>query len=162
MSTNELLHYYQVQTGNGKPEFGPTYFTPRFVQHGRGFANFFSAIYQYLKPIITSGLGALKNTAIKTGSSALSEIGSRPFKEILLDYGNKAKNDLQQKFKEKFQEGQGLFTFAKAKNSINKRKPKTKPIKTSSKPTIEKNKNKKVKSKKLKQRILDIFSKKKN
>lgn len=153
MTMQNYISYYQTQIGGGsKTEFGPLYYTPRFVQQGRGFANFFSSIYSYLKPLFKSGFEALKNTAIKTGSSMLSEIGSRPFKDILIDHGKKAKDDLEQRYLKKFQDGKGIFSFAKSKKNINKKQ-------TTKSGKVKKNKS--SARKKTKNRILDIFSKKK-
>lgn len=164
MSENVYVQYYTQQIGGGATDFGSLYYNPRFIQQGRGFANFFAAVYKYLKPLITSGLGALKNTAIKTGTSVLTELGSRPFREILIEHGNNAKNELEKKFMNKFQEGQGLFSFSNLKESIKRVKNKVKR-KVTPKPhrkKVEKKLKKSVKVKKtLKKRVLDIFTKNK-
>lgn len=156
MSVENYIYYYQNQSGSGKSDFGPLYYTPRFIQQGRGFANFFSNIFQYLKPLFKSGLQALTNTALKTGVSALSEVGSRPLSEILVEHGKRAKQDLEQKYFNKFQDGKGIFSFARQKKDIKKKKA----HKTSQLLKLKKSKKKQIKKSKLKTRILDIFSKK--
>lgn len=166
METNTYVQYYQCQSGSGISDFGPLYYTPRFVQAGRGFANFFASLYGYLKPLITSGFNAVKKTAIKTGTKMLSEVGSRPLREILLEHGASAVNDLHQKFKNKFQEGEGMFTISK--KGIKRRRLGNNSHSTSKIGAVSTGKNKKKKKKlkkdnnkkKLKQRVLDIFTKK--
>lgn len=167
---NEYLQYYAVQVGGGLREVGPLYQNQRFVQKGCGFGSFFGALYRFFKPILHSGLNTLKNQAVKTGSAVLSEIGKRPFKDIILDHGRKAKDELHLKFKNKFQEGgTGLmFTGAAlaAKRKSGKQGIKVKRMKLNNQSSVKRKKAKtsltttKKKKKSLQTRVLDIFSKK--
>lgn len=91
-------NYYLSQTGCGLSDIGELYSNPILIQQGRGgIGAFFSGIYRNLKPLIMSGLNALKKQTIKTGSNVLQEIGSKPVKEILKEQGKRAVEDLTEK-----------------------------------------------------------------
>lgn len=167
------IQYYTVQTGTGLKDIGPLYHNLRFIQHGSGFGSFFGSLYRFLKPLIYSGMDALQHQAVKTGTNILSELGSRPFNEIISDHGKKATEELKSKFKKKFQSGSGLiFSGAAVRNSLKKKKKSIKINKKQKNIKGKKNiktrqsnsKRKKVnthKKKKLETRVLDIFSKNK-
>lgn len=160
---NAYIEYYSVQVGSGLKNIGPLYHNARFVQQGRGFGSFFETLFTYLKPIFNSGFNALKDSALKTGTSILSEIGSRPLNEILTEHGKKFGEDLGVKMKRKFQDGSGLiFAGAAAKkkscNKSIKVKPSRKLHQSSNKRKPRKSAGRKL-AKIKKTRILDIFSK---
>jgi hypothetical protein len=165
MEANVYFNYYTVQSGAGLTDIGPLYYHQRMIQHGRGIGSFFAALYKYLKPVFLSGVSALKDQALKTGSSVLNEFGNRPFTEIIKDHGKKAVQELEKKFQNKFQGGSGIFAY----NTLEKRYKKTKLNKKKNiNSSIVKNKKKKKivkdsqkKTKVIKTRVLDIFSKKK-
>lgn len=155
MDQSTFIQYYQNKHGSGLSDFGPIYYTPRIIQHGRGFGNFFASLFNYLKPLVSSGLQAVKDTALTTGVKALSEVGNRPFKEILIEHSANAAKDLHRKYKRKFQEGEGLLSIRK--NSI-KSKDSTKTNHSVSKTQRDKIEKSKAKKRKLNERVLDIFS----
>lgn len=173
---NAYIEYYTVQIGSGLKDIGPLYHNYRFVQQGRGFGSFFETLFSYLKPVFKSGVNALKDSALKTGSSILSEIGSRPLNEIFIDHGKQFGQDLGSKLKRKFQDGSGLMFAGAAKTnkvfskgikvkqrkknnqSSLKRKQRKLSKRKLSKRKLTKNKSNK-KSKNRKTRILDIFAK---
>ena len=94
---NAYIEYYTVQVGSGLKDIGPLYHNARFVQQGRGFGSFFETLFTYLKPVFKSGLNAIKDSALKTGTSIITEVGSRPLNEILIDHGKKFGEDLSSK-----------------------------------------------------------------
>lgn len=118
------LKYYQNQAGSGLEDIGNLYhISPRFHQRGRGgIGSFFSGIYRYIKPIINSGLRALKKQSIKTGVNIIKDLGEKPIKDILINEGKAAVDELAQKGirkLQKIQEGEGTshsFTFKNLKN----------------------------------------------
>lgn len=118
-----LTNYYLSQSGNGMSDIGTLYHIhPKFYQSGSGgIGSFFSAIYRQLKPILKSGLSALKKQTIKSGTNIINEIGTKPIKEILVDQGKLAAAELTQKGVQKLrklQDGEGTahsFTFKKGK-----------------------------------------------
>lgn len=165
---NAYIEYYSVQVGSGLKDIGPLYHNARFVQHGRGFGSFFESLFTYLKPVFKSGLNALKDSALKTGTSLLSEVGSRPLNEIFIEHGKKFKEDLGSKLKRKFQDGSGLMFagIAKKKKACSKgikakRTKKTNQSSTKRKQRKSSKNPKQTKSgkKNSKTRILDIFGK---
>ena len=159
---NAYIEYYSVQVGSGLKDIGPLFHNQRFIQQGRGFGNFFQTLFTYLKPVFTSGFNALKDSALKAGTSILSEVGSRPLNEILSEHGKKFSNDLSTKIKRKFQDGSGLMFAGAAKKKVCKKSIKAKPTDKryqSSKKRKPGKATKKKLSKINKTRILDIFSK---
>lgn len=158
------IQYYSVQSGAGIKDIGPLYNNLRFIQQGSGFGGFFSGLLNFLKPVFSSGVDVLQKQAIKTGASILSELGSRPLTDILIDNGRQAASDLQSKFKNKFQSGSGLMFTGIAKKrrqtpqkSI-KVKANKKPKQSQSKRRTKKTYNKKnILNSNI--RTLDIFSK---
>lgn len=161
---NAYIEYYTVQVGSGFKDIGPLYHNARFVQQGRGFGSFFETLFTYLKPVFKSGLSALTDSALKTGTSILSEVGSRPFNEILTDHGKKFGEDLGTKVKRKFQGGSGLMFAGAARKKVCKKSIKAKQTKKSNQSLNKRKGRKSIKKKKNKTkinqtRILDIFSK---
>lgn len=165
---NAYIEYYSVQVGSGLKDIGPLYHNPRFIQQGRGFGSFFQTLFSYLKPVFKSGLNAIKDSALSTGTSMLSEMGSRPLKEILTDHGNKFKQDLGSKLKRKFQDGSGLIFAGVAKKKpclkgIKVKQPKKKNQSSNKRKARKSSKKARKSSKKAKKksktRILDIFTK---
>lgn len=157
-SENTFINYYTIQSGGGISDIGPLYYNQRIVQQGRGIGNFFAALYRYLKPVFISGLGALKNQAFKTGSAILEDLGKKPFKEVIVERGKQAFDELGDQIKNKFQDGSGLFSYRSNSKKYKKAKlKKTKIAAVSNKK--KKLKDTKKKKNKIKTRILDIFSK---
>lgn len=120
------LKYYQAQAGNGLSDIGQLYhISPKFVQRGRGgIGSFFSGIFRHLKPIIKSGLLALKKQSIKTGVNIIKDLGEKPIKDILIEEGKAAVDELAQKGikkLQKLQDGKGTahsFTFKNIKRKL--------------------------------------------
>lgn len=89
--------YYLRQQGHGLADIGPLYKGPSIYQRGSGIGNFFSGLFRNLKPLISSGLEALRDQSVKTGTAILSDVGRKPFKEILKEQGKIAVQDLTQR-----------------------------------------------------------------
>lgn len=155
-------NYYLSQTGGGLNEIGELYSNPSFIQQGRGIGSFFSGIYRNLRPLIMSGLKAIRNQTIKSGTNILQEIGSKPVKEILKEEGKRAVEDLTEKGMKKLkklQDGSGTshsFNF-KHRNTI---KRKQSDPKNQSLLLVKRKRNGSLdkKKKKRKLKIPDIFS----
>lgn len=166
---NAYIQYYSMQTGAGIKDIGPLYHNYRFVQQGSGFGNIFGTIYRFFRPMLNSGIKTLRNQAIKTGVSVLSELGSRPINEIITEHGKKAVDELHSKYKKKFQEGSGLIfsgvaskkPMKKIKNDLEKRQAKSikrKKITKTNQSKTKRSKKQMPKSKIKAARVLDIFS----
>jgi len=114
---------FHNQNGYGMSDIGPLYYSyPLHYQYGRGgVGSFFSGVFKYLKPLITSGLQALRKQSIKTGVDVLSNLGDKPIKTVLVEQGKKAVEELAQKGikkLKKIQEGNGTshsFAFRQKK-----------------------------------------------
>lgn len=159
--------YYLRQSGGGLSDIGSIYKTPLFHQKGRGgIGNFFGSVLRHFRPLLSSGLSALKSEAIKTGSAVLSEIGKKPIRKILKEQGTIALNNLSErginKIK-KMQKGSGRRKkkniksgrVKKRNHSSTKRKRKYKQKIKQIGGRKRKSKGKKRKSKKT--RFVDIF-----
>lgn len=87
--------YYLRQSGSGLSDIGAIYRSPVFEQRGRGgIGSFFSGLIKHLRPLVSSGLTALKDQTIKTSANILSDIGRKPLKEILKEQGKSAIENL--------------------------------------------------------------------
>lgn len=169
--TSHYTQYYLRQSGGGLADIGPIYKASTFHQKGRGsIGNFFSGLFRYLTPIVTSGVNALKDQTVKTGANILTDIGHKPFKEILKEQGKAALSDLTQrglvKLK-KMQQGSGtkkkyIKRAKNSKKSYSTSKRKTKRFKKQfglgRKQIGHGKKKKKSKKNKKKTRIIDIFN----
>lgn len=109
--------YYLRQGGSGLADIGPIYKLPSFPQRGRGsIGNFFAGLFRHLSPLASSGLSAIKDQALKSGSAVLAEFGKKPLANILKEQGKIALSDLTQrgvnKLK-KMQKGSGRVKHVK-------------------------------------------------
>lgn len=148
--------YYSGQLGGGLSHIGPLYATPRVLQHGRGVGSFFASLFRTIKPLLFSGVNAIKNQALDTSKAILSDFGRKPLRNILEEQGKHALNNLSEKvikkISSKFQQGSG-------KRRINHRnKKRTRQSRKRSKVKNTKNKKNKTNKKKIRN-IKDIFSK---
>src|SRR5215510_9576806 len=82
-----LVEYYLHQAGRGSKRghssIGPVYYTPPFIQKGRGIGDFFGSLFRWLKPIVFSDAsrGALRTIgkeALRTGGRVLAEMAESP------------------------------------------------------------------------------------
>lgn len=145
--------YYSGQLGGGLSHIGSLYAYPRVLQNGRGLGSFFASLFRTLKPLLFSGVNAVKNQAVNTGKAILSDFGRKPLRNILEEQGKIALNNLTEKainkISSKFQKGSGR---RRIKHRQKKRK------RQSSKQSKVKHIKKKKKKKSIGSRIKDIFS----
>lgn len=146
--------YYSGQLGGGLSHIGSIYVSPRVLQHGRGIGSFFASLFRTLKPLLFSGVNAIKNQALDTSKAILNDFGRKPLRNILEEQGKIALNNLSEKaihkMSSKFQRGTG-------KRSIKHRNKKRK--RQSSKHSKVKHIKKKKNKKNIKTYLKDIFSK---
>lgn len=145
-------NYYSSQSGGGMSHIGSLYATPRVLQHGRGVGSFFASLFRTLKPLVFSGVNAIKNQALDTSKAILNDFGRKPLRNILEEQGKHALNNLSEKaikkLSSKFQRGSGKRRIKrrnKKRTSQYRRRPKVRNIKK--------------KTRKTKQIKKDIFSK---
>lgn len=87
--------YYLRQTGSGLSDIGTIYRSPGFQQKGRGgIGSFFSGLIKHLRPFVSSGLSALKDQSLKSGSNIIADIGKKPLSTILKEQGKAALENL--------------------------------------------------------------------
>lgn len=109
--TNYFLRQQQ-QHGGGIGDIGQLYSSPYILQRGSGgVGSFFSGVWKYLSPLVSSGVSALSNEALKSGSAILGQVGQKPLKEVLKEQGKIAMKNLAtraaDKLKRKMQGGEG-------------------------------------------------------
>lgn len=105
--------YYLTQDGSGLGDIGILHRGPLIYQRGRGgIGDFFSTVIRTLRPLVTSGLSALKDQSLKTGSAILRDIGQKPINNILQEQGSLALQQLTEKglkkLKRTMQSGKGI------------------------------------------------------
>lgn len=152
MSREAYIEYYQRQAGAGISDIGPVYVRARTSQRGRGIGNIFGSIYRFIKPLFASLAPALKSSAINAASGVISDIGSKPFKQILKDNSKNAIKTFLNVAKQ--QTGSGC-SKNKAKKHI-----KSKPTLNKVQSHIRRRKDNATRKKSIKKalRVLDIFS----
>lgn len=105
------VQYYSAQCGGGFSDIGSIYHGQHHIQRGCGIGNFFSGLYRYLKPVFLSGIDALKDQSLKTGSAIIKDFGNKPIQDILKEQGTAAIDNLAEKainkIKRKIQGGSG-------------------------------------------------------
>lgn len=158
--------YYSRQYGGSLSDIGPIYKSPVFYQKGSGVGSFFTGLFKYLKPAISSGFDALKHQSVRTGKAIINDVGSKPLKEILKEHGKIAVQELAEKGINKLKRmrkqsgGGGGGGVKKRKKHIKRRKlnrvnhSKSKIVKRQ---RVLKQKINRVK-KRQKARIVDIFN----
>jgi len=102
--------YYVNQCGGGLSNIGSLYISPHIVQQGRGIGNFFSGLFNYIKPLFLSGITAIKNQAAETGKAVINEFGRKPLRNIIQEQSKIALQNLSNKAIDKitrFQSGSG-------------------------------------------------------
>lgn len=113
----QYARYYLQQSGGGNGGggdnggIGMMYHSPQIYQRGRGgIGNFFSGLFQKLHPLMRSGLTAVKNQSLKTGSAILNDLAdNKNIKNVLKEQAIIGLNDLKErglnKLKRKLDQG---------------------------------------------------------
>lgn len=66
-------------------------------QNGAGIGKYFVRAYKYLRPLITSGINAVKDQGIDSTGSILRQLGTKDIRSILEDEGERALKNLGEK-----------------------------------------------------------------
>lgn len=161
--------YYLKQVGRGQADIGFLYRGGRGgVQKGRGVGSFFSNLFRHLKPLFSTGLTAVAEQALNSGSTLLNEIGKKPIKQILKEQGKTAAKNLAVRsvnsLKRKMQTGSGIKGKRRRKSvqstvvrQVGGKKRRKKPKKKVKRVGGKKKKSVK-RTKKRKSRVIDIFN----
>lgn len=110
-----MSHYARLYAGDGQSggSFADIVVYEGPSQHhqhhqvGAGLGNYFSRAFQLLRPLISSGVNALKNQGIVSSRAVLSQLGKKNLKEILKKEGQKALKDLGDKALSKLSHASG-------------------------------------------------------
>lgn len=148
--------YYSIQSGGGYniDGFGPLLKSQKIYQKGRGIGGFFSGIFRYLRPLLSSALQGLKNEALQTGADILN---GKPINKIFYDRSIEVVDKLRDKAAEKIKQmsGAGCRTRKTIKGCLTscfkQSKRGSRQVKAKKKKNIPINKSNK-------KRILDIFT----
>lgn len=102
--------YYGNQFGYGLGEIevydGPVHHFHH--QGGAGIGRYFARAFKFFKPLISSGINAIKDQGIKSTGSIISQIGEKDLKSILEEEGQKALKNLKQKAINKLNTSTGI------------------------------------------------------
>lgn len=139
--------YYSNQSGGGHEDFGPLLRFHNVYQKGRGIGGFFSGIFRYLTPLLSSALQGLKSGAIEAGTDFLR---GKPANEIFRDTSIQMVDKLRDKAAEKIKQmsGSGKRVKKSIKGQMRRVCGQSKAI----------SKRKTVKKRKIKSRVIDIFT----
>lgn len=102
--SNPYTSYYLNQSGGGL--IGHIYKSPNTrIQRGRGLGSIFGGLMRFLRPLLKSGINAVKDQAIKSGIGVLQDIAAnkKPLKGILLQRGMEARDNLRDRAMKKIQ-----------------------------------------------------------
>lgn len=116
---NIYTSYYINQIGTG--QIGETYASDfNGVQRGRGLGSILGGLVRFLKPLFMKGVRTLTGQAIKTGTQILGDIGTKPLKDIIIERGKQARDELAEKAFNKIRKmtGQGINTLKRGKKFI--------------------------------------------
>lgn len=160
--------YYLRQSGGGLSDIGSLYKSPLHYQRGRGgIGNFFGSIFRHIKPFLRSGLSALSEQAVKSGTDILANVGKKPLKSVLKEQGKIALNNLAERGLNKFkrmQSGKGRRRknikrgrVSKKNHSTVKRRRRRKTKQTGTGRKRRRTKSSRRKSSVKKTRFVDIF-----
>lgn len=97
MMDTYYTRYYSRQYGGSLSDIGPIYKSPVFYQKGSGVGSFFTGLFKYLKPAISSGFDALRHQSMRTGKAIINDVGSKHIKDILKEHGKIAVQELAEK-----------------------------------------------------------------
>lgn len=106
-----MSHYIGLYSGdaNSRGQTGGSltdiqiYRGPRTLQGGAGLGKYFASAFQYLRPLINSGVNALTDQGVKSATSVLSQLGKKDLKTILTEERQKAFDNLSTKAINKLQ-----------------------------------------------------------
>lgn len=91
----QMNREHQTGAGIGEIEF---YRGPRHHrQGGAGIGKYLSRAYKFLKPIVSSGVNALKDQSIESSKSIINQLGEDKLKNILKSEGKRALTNLRRK-----------------------------------------------------------------
>lgn len=111
-----MSHYARMyagpQIGNGLGEIevysGPIHHYHR--QSGAGIGRYFANAFRFFRPLVTSGINALKDQGIKSSASILNQLGDKDLKSILQQESQVALKNLKQKAVNKINQATGIKT----------------------------------------------------
>lgn len=80
----------------------------RYRQDGGGIARYLASAIRFFKPLLSSGINALKEQGIESAGSILDQLGNKDVKSILKEEGQRAIKNLKQKALNKLNQTTGL------------------------------------------------------
>lgn len=108
-----MAHYVQMysgahayQTGRGKEDI-EVYRGPLYRQSGAGIGDFLRSAATYVRPILSSGLNALKDQSLHSAGSVISQLGRKELKTILKEESEKVVRDSCEKAINKLKQSRG-------------------------------------------------------
>lgn len=116
-----MSHYIELYSGNqrgsGLSDI-QVYRGPLHRQSGSGWGTFFNTAAQYLKPLLYSGVNALRDQGIQSAGSVLSQLGQKNLKTILNEESKKAVRNLSDKAIQKLQRNSGIINGSQKGSGI--------------------------------------------
>ena len=120
--TKDRYYAYYLRQAGG--EIGPIYRASYGVQKGRGIGSFLAGLWRLAKPLVYSGLKSVGREALSSASKIVTDIGTKPVKEIvrtrLTEAGENLRTKAEQKVKAMSGSGLRLTKRPRLKASANK------------------------------------------
>lgn len=149
------INYFLKQHGDGIGDIGETYkskkiyqsgfgATPITLQQGHGLGSFLQSLFHLMKPLVYSGVDAIKSEVSTAGKNILQDIARKPITELITEHGEKAISNLTGKAKQAYKNMRGKGVKGKR---INNKKSLLKIKKTKLKRQIVKKVKNKTKQK---------------
>jgi hypothetical protein len=114
---SDYINYFLSQHGGGLSDIGSPYKMKRIVQQGYGFpvlvqegqgiGTLFQSLYHLMRPLIVSGLSAIKSEASVAGKNILRDITTKPITKLLAEEGNRAIGNLKRRANDQIGEMSG-------------------------------------------------------
>lgn len=110
---NVMSHYARLYSTNYINQGGyglddiEVYRGPIYRQSGAGLGRFLKNSFQFLRPLLSSGVNAITDQGLKSASSVLSQLGKKNLKTILSEEGEKAVRNLSDRAIQKLKRAQG-------------------------------------------------------
>lgn len=92
--------------GKGREDID-IYRGPLYHQSGAGLGSFFRSAARYIRPLISSGMNALKDQSLNSAGTVLSQLGKKDLKTILNEESEKAVRNLSEKAINKIRRSRG-------------------------------------------------------
>lgn len=118
MTRSRYDQFYNSQIGSGLGDIGPV-FKRHYYQQGKGLSSIFSGLIKFIQPYLISGAKAVGKEALKGSANILSNLESKPFKELIKGQAKQSFQNLIDKAEQKMSStGKGIKRRRRTTSSV--------------------------------------------